>query len=136
MEIYQIIHFIAIVETGSFTKGADRAAVSQSAVSVSVAKLEAEFDVQLLDRRHTPVIPTDAGERLLEVGKTILQLCTTLKGELETIARAYHCRPVKNRIDSTDYRIAWIDLRRRPPERPGKARFFRMSGLTKSVEMC
>ncbi|MGO9237379.1 MAG: LysR family transcriptional regulator [Methylocella sp.] len=87
MEIYQIIHFIAIVETGSFTKGADRAAVSQSAVSVSVAKLEAEFDVQLLDRRHTPVIPTDAGERLLEVGKTILQLCTTLKGELETIAR-------------------------------------------------
>jgi DNA-binding transcriptional LysR family regulator len=33
------------------------------------------------------VIPTDAGERLLEVGKTILQLCTTLKGELEPIAR-------------------------------------------------
>jgi len=45
MEIYQIIHFIAIVETGSFTKGADRSAVSQSAISASIAKLEAEFDV-------------------------------------------------------------------------------------------
>ncbi|HEX3494209.1 MAG TPA: LysR family transcriptional regulator [Methylocella sp.] len=86
MEIYQIIHFIAIVETGSFTKGADRAAVSQSAISASIAKLEAEFNVQLLDRR-SPVVPTDAGARLFEVGKAILQICSALKGELETIAR-------------------------------------------------
>ena len=87
MEIYQIIHFIAIVETGSFTKGADRAAVSQSAISASIAKLEAEFDVQLLDRRRSPVVPTDAGARLLVAGKAILQICKTVKGELETIAR-------------------------------------------------
>ncbi|MGH9676243.1 MAG: LysR family transcriptional regulator, partial [Candidatus Acidiferrum sp.] len=86
MEIYQIIHFIAIVETGSFTKGADRAAVSQSAISASIAKLEAEFGVQLLDRR-SPVVPTDAGVRLFKAGKAILQICSALKGELETIAR-------------------------------------------------
>jgi DNA-binding transcriptional LysR family regulator len=86
MEIYQIIHFIAIVETGSFTKGADRAAVSQSAISASIAKLEAEFGVQLLDRR-SPVVPTDAGARLFEVGKAILNMCSALKGELETVAR-------------------------------------------------
>ena len=87
MEIYQIIHFIAIAETGSFTKGAERAAVSQSAISASIAKLEAEFDVQLLDRRRSPVVPTDAGERFLEAGRAILQTCNTLRGELETIAR-------------------------------------------------
>jgi DNA-binding transcriptional LysR family regulator len=87
MEIYQIIHFIAIVETGSFTKGADRATVSQSAISASIAKLEAEFNVQLLDRRRSPVVPTGAGERLLEAGKAILQICSAVKGELETIAR-------------------------------------------------
>ena len=87
MEIYQIIHFIAIVETGSFTKGADRAAVTQSTISGSIAKLEAEFDVHLLDRRRSPVVPTDAGERLLEAGKAILQIGSTLKGELETFAR-------------------------------------------------
>lgn len=86
MEIYQIVHFIAIVETGSFTKGADRAAVSQSAISASIAKLEAEFAVQLLDRR-SPVVPTDAGARLFEAGKAILRICNALKGELETIAR-------------------------------------------------
>ncbi|HUI21461.1 MAG TPA: LysR family transcriptional regulator [Methylocella sp.] len=87
MEIYQLIHFVAIVETGSFTKGADRVAVSQSAISASIAKLEAEFDVQLLDRRRSPVVPTEAGERLLEAGKAILQICNTVKGELETLAR-------------------------------------------------
>jgi len=87
MEIYQLIHFIAIVETGSFTKGADRAAVSQSAISASIARLEAEFDVQLLDRRRSPVVPTAAGERLLEAGKAILQICNTVKGELGSIAR-------------------------------------------------
>src|SRR3984893_18452910 len=87
MEIYQIIHFIAVVETGSFTKGADRAAVSQSAISAIVCKVEAEVDVQLLDRRRSPVVPTDAGKRLLEAGKAILQICNTVKGELETIAR-------------------------------------------------
>jgi DNA-binding transcriptional LysR family regulator len=87
MEIYQIIHLIAVVETGSFTKGADRVAVSQSAISASIAKLEAEFDVQLLDRQRSPVVPTDAGKRLLEAGRAILQICSTVKGELETIAR-------------------------------------------------
>jgi DNA-binding transcriptional LysR family regulator len=87
MEIHQLIHFVAIVETGSFTKGADRAAVSQSAISASIAKLEAEFDVQLLDRRRSPVVPTEAGERLLEAGKAILKICNSVKGELETIAR-------------------------------------------------
>lgn len=86
MEIYQIKHFVAIVETGSFTKGADRAAVSQSTISISIAKLEAEFGVQLLERR-SPVVPTGAGERLVEVGKAILQLCSSVKGELETIAK-------------------------------------------------
>ena len=86
MEIHQIKHFIAIVETGSFTKGADRAAVTQSTISISIAKLEAEFGVQLLERR-SPVVPTGAGERLVEVGKAILQLCSVVKGELETIAK-------------------------------------------------
>ena len=37
MELYQIRHFIAVVEAGSFTKGAQLAAVSQPAVSASVA---------------------------------------------------------------------------------------------------
>jgi DNA-binding transcriptional LysR family regulator len=87
MELHQIKHFIAVVETGGFTKGAQRAAVSQPAISASIAKLEAELDVKLLDRRSSPVVPTAAGARLLEAGKNILQTCNAVKAELKTIAK-------------------------------------------------
>ena len=61
MELNQIRHFIAVAETGSFTKGAQRAAFSQPAISDSIAKLEAELDVKLLDRRGSSVVPTRTG---------------------------------------------------------------------------
>jgi DNA-binding transcriptional LysR family regulator len=85
MELHQIRHFVAVVETGSFTKGAQRAAVSQPAISASIARLEAELDVKLLDRRRSPVVPTAAGARLLEAGKSILYARNSIKAELKTI---------------------------------------------------
>lgn len=92
MELAQIKHFIAVAETGSFTKGAKRAAVSQPAISASIARLEAELDVKLVDRRHTPVVPTPAGIRLLEAGKAILYACNKVKGELKTHVVPKHLR--------------------------------------------
>ncbi len=83
MELYQIRHFIAVVEAGGFTKGAQRAGVSQSAISTSIAKIEAEFDVKLIDRRLSPVGLTSAGKRLLEAGREILQRCDALTTELK-----------------------------------------------------
>lgn len=84
MELYQIRHFVAVVETGSFTKGALREAVSQPAISASVAKLEAELEVKLLERRRSSVVPTPAGLRLLEAGKSMLFLGNAVKAELKT----------------------------------------------------
>lgn len=86
MELYQIRHFVAVVETGSFTKGAHREAVSQPAISASVAKLEAELEVKLLDRRRSSVVPTAAGMRLLEAGRHMLVLGNTVKAELRTFS--------------------------------------------------
>lgn len=84
MELYQIRHFVAVAETGSFTKGALREAVSQPAISASVAKLEAELEVKLLDRLRSSVVPTPAGMRLLEAGKSMLFLGNAVKAELKT----------------------------------------------------
>lgn len=84
MDLYQIKHFVAVVEGGGFTKGAERVAVSQPAISV--AKLEAELNVKLLERRHSQVVPTPAGTRLLEMGRTILQTCNAAKSEVKAIA--------------------------------------------------
>jgi DNA-binding transcriptional LysR family regulator len=86
MELHQIRHFIAVAEAGGFTKGAERAAVSQPAISASIAKLEAELHVKLLDRRHSPIVPTAAGARLLEAGKSVLQTCNAVKLELNDLA--------------------------------------------------
>ncbi len=92
MELHQIRHFIAVAEAGGFTKGAQRVAVSQPAISASIAKLEAELDVKLLERRHSEVVPTAAGMRLLEVGKTILQSCNDVRAEVKAIANHKYLR--------------------------------------------
>ena len=63
MELYQIRHFAAVAETGSFTKAAIRASVSQPALSASIAKLEEELGVKLFHRSPKSVTLTPAGRR-------------------------------------------------------------------------
>src|SRR5271163_1584962 len=82
MELYQIRYFVAVAETGSFTKGASRAAVSQPAISAAIAKLEEEMGQKLLDRRQGSVVPTVAGGRLLDAAKDILVACNAIKSTL------------------------------------------------------
>lgn len=82
MELYQIRQFVAVAETGSFTKGASRAGVSQPAISAAVAKLEEEMGQKLLDRRQGSVVPTSAGNRLLDAAREILHACNTIKSRL------------------------------------------------------
>jgi DNA-binding transcriptional LysR family regulator len=45
MDIYQIRYFVAIVETGGFTKAAERLFVSQPSLSAGIKKLEQELEV-------------------------------------------------------------------------------------------
>ncbi|MBN3786028.1 LysR family transcriptional regulator [Burkholderia sp. Ac-20353] len=86
MELYQIRQFVAVVDTGSFTRGAARVAVSQPALSATIAKLEEELGAALLDRKRRAVTPTPAGKRLYQVGSTLLQTCNTLKADIRAIS--------------------------------------------------
>jgi DNA-binding transcriptional LysR family regulator len=109
MELRQIRYFIAVAETGSFTKAAQRTAVSQPALSASIAKLEAEYQVKLLDRRRSRAVPTAAGQRLLERAAAILLACNSVRaqvrsaegsqalrvGVLRTLATQPICRLIK-----------------------------------------
>ena len=54
-----------IVETGSFVLAAAELGISQPALSKTVAKLERELGVRLLERRARGVIPTAFAEALL-----------------------------------------------------------------------
>lgn len=82
MELYQIRQFVAVAETGSFTKGAARAGVSQPAVSAAIAKLEEEMGHKLLDRRQGSAVPTAAGSRFLDAARNILLACSAIKSDI------------------------------------------------------
>lgn len=65
MHIETLETFCHLVETGSFTKAAQRAFVSQSAVSQQLKTLEERYGQRLVDRRSRPRLePTDAGRLL------------------------------------------------------------------------
>jgi DNA-binding transcriptional LysR family regulator len=86
MELYQIRQFVAVADTGSFTKAAVRAAVSQPAISAAISKLEEELGQQLLHRRQGHVALTAAGERLLRFAREVLAACASIKSELKTLS--------------------------------------------------
>ena len=55
-------YFLAIVKERSISKAADRLYLSQPYLSQYLAKLESNLGVTLLDRSHTPLRLTPAGE--------------------------------------------------------------------------
>ncbi|GAA3544596.1 LysR substrate-binding domain-containing protein [Zobellella aerophila] len=66
--------FVAVVDTGSFTRAADSTHLTQSTVSQQVRKLEALLGCELLHRKGRYVTATLEGERVLSYARRILQL--------------------------------------------------------------
>ena len=75
MDLYLIRYFLAVVETGSFTRAADRVFVTQPTLSAGIKKLEAQVGQQLFERTNRRVFLTDAGTRFLPRAKAILHEC-------------------------------------------------------------
>jgi len=66
--------FLAVADTGSFTRAADSVHLTQSTVSQQIRRLELQFGCDLLDRNGRYVATTPEGERLLAYGRRIMQL--------------------------------------------------------------
>lgn len=58
--------FVAVVRAKGFRGGARLSGASASAISEAVRRLEAQLGVRLLNRTTRSVVPTEAGQRLLE----------------------------------------------------------------------
>jgi DNA-binding transcriptional LysR family regulator len=58
--------FVSVARTGGFRDGARVNGLSASGLSEAVRRLEAQIGVRLLNRTTRSVIPTEAGQRLLE----------------------------------------------------------------------
>jgi DNA-binding transcriptional LysR family regulator len=65
-ELGDLTAFLAVAEERSFTRAAAKLGTSQSALSHTVRRLEAGLGLRLLTRTTRSVVPTEAGERLIE----------------------------------------------------------------------
>lgn len=73
MTFEQMRIFLEAAHFGSFTHAAERLGLTQSAVSVSIKKLEEKHDVLLFDRSGRQLMLTEAGQVLLNEAERILR---------------------------------------------------------------
>ena len=66
--------FVAIVDAGSMLKAAERECVTQSALSLRIARLEDVLQRKLFSRAGGRLVLTPAGETILEFARSILDL--------------------------------------------------------------
>jgi DNA-binding transcriptional LysR family regulator len=64
MNLNRLAYFAAVVDTGSFTRAAERLRITKAVVSQQVAELERETGTTLLVRSTRRVHPTEAGRML------------------------------------------------------------------------
>lgn len=68
----QLQYFVEIAQTRSFRRAAETCHVSQPALSAQLAALEAALGVRLFDRDRRHVLPTAAGQQLLDRARRTL----------------------------------------------------------------
>ncbi|TAL76456.1 MAG: LysR family transcriptional regulator [Beijerinckiaceae bacterium] len=73
MTFEQMKIFVAAAQYGSFTIAAEKLGLTQSAVSVSIKKLEEKYGVTLFDRSGRRLRVTEAGQVLLTEAERILR---------------------------------------------------------------
>ena len=73
MELRQLQTFMAITQTGSFSKAAQSLGYSQSAVTVQIRLLEQELDARLFDRMGKSVALTSQGRKFERYAANIIQ---------------------------------------------------------------
>lgn len=65
---------MAVVDAGGFTRAADRLALTQSAVSLQLKRLEAGLGARLMERDARRIRLTDSGETVLPLARRLLAL--------------------------------------------------------------
>lgn len=92
MEIRQLIYFLEIAKEGSYTRAARKLYVSQSSLSKSVQKLEAEIGQDLFESGQKRPVLTGAGQRLYESAERMTREYETILGELQGPGSTYRER--------------------------------------------
>lgn len=86
MELRELTYFVAIAEECSFTRGAARVGVVQSAASAAVSRLEREFAHELFSRNGRSIELTHAGQVLLTRARTVLADARLVREDMQLLS--------------------------------------------------
>ncbi|GAB4588092.1 LysR family transcriptional regulator [Nocardia sp. IFM 10818] len=82
MELQQMRYVVAVAETNSFTRAAERCLVVQSALSHQIARLERELGAKLFERTSRRVRLTPAGAAFLPAARQCLEAAERAAAEV------------------------------------------------------
>ncbi|MDB5750293.1 MAG: transcriptional regulator, LysR family-like protein [Ramlibacter sp.] len=75
--------FVSVCETGNIARAGERASIVGSAISKRLAQLESQVGTPLLVRKRHGVLPTAAGQTLLEHARVMLDGATRIAQDME-----------------------------------------------------
>ena len=88
MDIAALQAFLAVAETNSFSRAAERIFLTQPAISKRIAALEASLGTRLFDRIGRTIQLTPAGQALLTRSRAILRELDDVKRSIANLAGA------------------------------------------------
>ncbi|MEV6347720.1 LysR family transcriptional regulator [Actinoplanes sp. NPDC051851] len=85
MDLRQLEYFVAVAETGNFTRAAERVHITQSGVSAQVKALEQELGTELFDRGTRTARLTEAGSAALRHAREALDAVEGLREAIDDV---------------------------------------------------
>ena len=83
MDVYQLELFLAVMNSPSMTRAAEKVYLSPGAVSLQLRNLADELHTELFVRNGKRLIPTPAALRLAERAKAMVSLKDQIRQEFE-----------------------------------------------------
>src|SRR3954449_12198399 len=121
IEMRHLVAFELVVETGSFARAAEQLGYTQSAVSLQIAALERAAGTRLLERPggRRPVVPTDAGARMLRHAVRLSAQLQAAQADLTALAEGTARTLRVGTFQSVSIRVLPDAVRALIQERPG-----------------
>ena len=94
MDIAALQAFLAVAETGSFSRAAERIFLTQPAVSKRIAALETSLGTRLFDRIGRTIQITPAGQALLTRSHAILRELDDVRRSITNLAGGHQRRTI------------------------------------------
>jgi DNA-binding transcriptional LysR family regulator len=85
VDLLDVLAFVRVVETGAFSRAAERMGMAKSILSRRVARLEEQLGARLLTRSASGTAPTDVGQAYFERASNVL---AELEAAQEVVAEA------------------------------------------------